>query len=708
MAQSNSRAREPGREAVSAHSDDRAEQAGKLDLLCIDTIRTLSMDAVQKANSGHPGTPMALAPVAYTLWQSALRYDCDDPHWPNRDRFVLSNGHACMMLYALLHLARVRDPAESGRPAVSLDDIKRFRQLGSRCPGHPEYGHTPGVEVTTGPLGQGCGNSVGMAIGGRWLASRFNRPDVALFDFNVYAFCGDGDMMEGVSSEAASLAGHLELSNLCWLYDNNHITIDGNTSITFTENVAARFRAYRWNVLHVTDANDTEAIAEALDAFRRTTDRPTLIIVDSHIGYGSPHKQDTPAAHGEPLGEEEVRLTKRFYGWPEDAHFLVPDGVYDHFSAGIGERGRRLHREWNEKFAAYCERYPELGQRLRAIDERALPPRWDAQLPSFPADAKGLATRESSAKVENAIAQNFPWFLGGAADLAASTRTTLTFESAGSFEPGEYAGRNFNFGIREHGMGAVLNGLALTGLRAFGSSFLTFSDYMRPPMRLAAMMRLPTIYVYTHDSIGLGQDGPTHQPIEQLIGLRSVPGMMVFRPADANEVVEAWRAILARNDAPACLSLTRQPLPTLDRSRYAAASGLAKGGYVLSDAPGGRPDVILIGTGSEVSLCVAAADNLAAQGIAVRVVSLPCWELFDRQGEAYQESVLPQAVKARVSVEAGSTLGWERYAGCGGAMLGMHSFGASAPIADVMNAFGFTVDHVVEAAKAQIAKWKRS
>ena len=708
MAQSNSRAREPGREAVNAHSDRDAGQAGKLDLLCIDTIRTLAMDAVQKANSGHPGTPMALASVAYTLWQHALRYDCDDPHWPNRDRFVLSNGHACMMLYALLHLARVRDPAESGRPAVSLDDIKRFRQLGSRCPGHPEYGHTPGVEVTTGPLGQGLGNSVGMAIGGRWLASRFNRPDVALFDFNVYAFCGDGDMMEGVSSEAASLAGHLELANLCWLYDNNHITIDGNTSITFTENVAARFRAYRWNVLHVTDANDTEAIAEALDTFRRTTDRPTLIIVDSHIAYGSPHKQDTPAAHGEPLGEEEVRLTKRFYGWPEDAHFLIPDGVYDHFTAGIGERGRRLHREWNEKFATYCERYPELGQRLRSIDERALPPRWDAQLPSFPADAKGLATRESSAKVENAIAQNFPWFLGGAADLAASTRTTLTFESAGAFEPGEYAGRNFSFGIREHGMGAVLNGLALTGLRAFGSSFLTFSDYMRPPMRLAAMMRLPTIYVYTHDSIGLGQDGPTHQPVEQLIGLRSVPGMMVFRPADANEVVEAWRAILARNDAPACLSLTRQPLPTLDRSRYAAASGLAKGGYVLSDAPGGRSDVILIGTGSEVSLCVAAADNLAAQGIAVRVVSLPCWELFDRQGEAYQESVLPQAVKARVSVEAGSTLGWERYAGCGGAMLGMHSFGASAPIADVMKAFGFTVDHVVEAAKAQIAKWKRS
>jgi transketolase len=692
----------------STASQDAAAQSANLDRLCIDTIRTLAMDAVQKANSGHPGTPMALAPVAYTLWQHALRYDCDDPRWPNRDRFVLSNGHACMLLYALLHLARVRDPDEGGRPAVSLDDIRHFRQLGSRCPGHPEYGHTPGVEVTTGPLGQGCGNSVGMAIGGRFLASHFNRPDFPLFDFNVYTFCSDGDLMEGVASEAASLAGHLQLSNLCWLYDNNHITIDGGTTITFTENVAARFRAYRWNVLHVADANDTSAVAEALNTFKATGDRPTLIIVDSHIAFGAPHKQDTSAAHGEPLGAEEVRLTKRAYGWPEDASFLVPDGVYDHFTRGIGERGRNAHHLWQEKFADYSQRYPELGERLSTMQARALPRRWDADLPSFPADAKGLATRESSGKVLNAIAQNYPWLVGGAADLGTSTKTPLKFESAGNFEPGEYAGRNLNFGIREHSMGAICNGLALAKLRPFGSSFLIFTDYMRPPMRLAAMMRLPVIYVFTHDSIGLGEDGPTHQPVEQLIGLRSVPGMIVIRPADANEVVEAWRVIIGLKDAPALLALTRQPLPTLDRSRYAAASGLACGGYILSGADNDRPDVILIGTGSEVSLCVAAAEMLAGENIAARVVSLPSWQLFDRQDEAYRDSVLPKAVKARVSVEAGSTRGWERYVGADGAMIGLDHFGASAPIKDLMNAFGFTADHVVEAAKAQIAKWKGS
>ena len=704
MARTNLRKREP----LSASSGDAGEQNAKLDRVCIDTIRTLAMDAVQKAKSGHPGTPMALAPVAYTLWQDALRYDCDDPKWCNRDRFVLSNGHASMLLYALLHLARVRDPGEGGRPAVSLDDIGRFRQFGSRCPGHPEYGVTPGVETTTGPLGQGCGNSVGMAIGGRWLASRFNRPDLPLFDFNVYAFCSDGDLMEGVASEAASLAGHLQLSNLCWIYDNNHITIDGGTELTFSENVAARFRAYRWNVVHVVDANDTEAVAEALASFRRTGDRPTLIVVDSHIGYGAPHKQDTSAAHGEPLGEEEIKLAKRAYGWPEDAAFLVPDGVYEHFSRGLGERGRLLHRQWNEKFAEYCRRYPELGGRLQAIKERALPPRWDAGVPSFPADAKGLATRESSGKVLNAIAQNYPWLIGGAADLGTSTKTPLKFESAGNFEPAEYAGRNLHFGIREHAMGAVLNGLALDGLRPFGSSFLIFSDYMRPPMRLAALMRLPVIYVFTHDSIGLGEDGPTHQPVEQLIGLRAVPGMVVIRPADANEVVEAWRVIVGLRDAPACLVLSRQPLPTLDRGRYAAASGLARGGYILADAPDARPDVILIGTGSEVAPCVAAAETLAGQNIAARVVSLPSWQLFDRQEEAYRRSVLPPAVKARVSVEAASTRGWERYAGVDGAMLGMDRFGASAPIKDILKAFGMTAENIVEAAKAQIAKWKQA
>jgi transketolase len=691
----------------SASPGDAAERA-RLDRLCVDTIRTLAMDAVQKAKSGHPGTPMALAPVAYALWQNVLRYDCGDPKWPNRDRFVLSNGHASMLLYSLLHLARVRDPAEGGRPAVSLDDIRQFRQLGSRCPGHPEHGVTPGVETTTGPLGQGCGNSVGMAIGGRFLAARFNRPDAALFDFNVYAFCSDGDLMEGVASESASLAGHLQLSNLCWIYDNNHITIDGGTPITFSENVAARFRAYRWNVLHVADANDIGAVTEALENFRKTSDRPTLIIVDSHIAYGAPHKQDTSAAHGEPLGEEEVRLTKRAYGWPEDAFFLVPDGVQDHFAQGLGERGRRLHRAWDQKFADYRKHNPELAGRLQAIWSGDLPPRWDAGLPSFPADAKGLATRESSGKVLNAIAQNDPWLIGGAADLGASTKTPLIFESAGDFEPGEYAGRNLHFGIREHAMGSVLNGLALEGLRAFGSTFLIFSDYMRPPMRLAALMRLPVIYVFTHDSIALGEDGPTHQPVEQLIGLRAVPNMIVLRPADAGEVVEAWRAVMALKDAPACLVLTRQPLPTLDRTRYGSAAGVARGGYVLSDAPAGRPDVILIGTGSEVSLCLAAADTLAGENVAVRVVSLPSWELFDRQDDDYRNSVLPKDVKARVSVETGSTRGWERYVGAEGAMLGMHHFGASAPLKEIMPAFGFTADHVAEAARAQMTKWKNA
>ena len=702
MAGTDFRKREPVVAAGQAEADRR------LDRLCIDTIRTLAMDAVQKAKSGHPGTPMALAPVAYTLWQRVLRYDCADPNWPNRDRFVLSNGHASMLLYALLHLSGVRDPGEGGRPAVSLDDIRNFRQLHSRCPGHPEHGLTPGVETTTGPLGQGCGNSVGMAIGGRFLGSRFNRPDFSLFNFKVYTFCSDGDLMEGVASEAASLAGHLQLSNLCWIYDNNHITIDGGTALTFTENVAERFRAYRWEVQHVADANDTEAFAHALYRFGKTSDRPTLIIVDSHIAYGAPNKQDTSAAHGEPLGEEEVRLAKRAYGWPEDSAFLVPDGVYDHFSGGIGARGRAEHERWKETFAAYGRHYPELGARLEAIDARALPPNWDADLPTFAADAKGLATRDSSGKTLNAIAARYPWLLGGAGDLGASTKTPLKFESAGNFQCDEPAGRNLFFGIREHAMGAVLNGLALDGLRPFGSSFLVFSDYMRPPMRLAALMRLPVIYVFTHDSIGLGEDGPTHQPIEQLMGLRAVPGLIVIRPADANEVVEAWRVIIASQDAPVCLVLSRQPLPTLDRGRYAAASGVARGGYILSEAPDRPPDVILIGTGSEVALCLDAAEMLAREAIAARVVSLPSFALFDRQDEAYRANVLPHQVKARVAVEAGSTFGWERYVGIGGATVGMHGFGASAPLKDVMKAFGFSPQHVVEAAKAQIAKWKKS
>ncbi len=680
-----------------------AAERHSLDRLAVNTIRTLAMDAVEKAKSGHPGTPMALAPVAYTLWQDLLVFDCEDPHWLNRDRFVLSNGHASMLLYALLHLAQVKD--ESGRPAVTLDDIKAFRQLGSRCPGHPEYGHTAGVETTTGPLGQGCGNSVGMAMAQRWLAAQFNRPEFPLIDYTVYTFCSDGDLMEGVASEAASIAGHLKLSNLCWIYDNNHITIEGNTALAFSEDVGMRFHGYGWAVFHVPDANDTLSVEQALAMFQSEHDRPTLIIVDSHIGYGAPHKQDTAAAHGEALGEEEVRLAKRNYGWPEDAHFLVPDGVYEQFRRGIGERGKQARQAWNRLFESYRTRYPDLAARLQSIEHSDLPDGWDAELPSFPADAKGQATRESGSKVLNAIAKRYPWLLGGAGDLSPSTKTLLTFEGAGDFAPGK-PGRNLHFGIREHGMGAILSGLAVSRLRPYGASFLIFSDYMKASIRLAALMRLPVIYVFTHDSIGLGEDGPTHQPIEQLAGLRAIPGLVTFRPADANEVVEAWRVIVGLKHRPACLVLTRQALPTLDRSRYAPASGLARGGYILSEAPGQKPDVILIATGSEVPLCIAAQDMLESQGLAARVVSLPCWELFAEQDEAYRDSVLPAAIKARVSVEAAATLGWERYAGPEGANIGMHGFGASAPAKDLMREFGFTPEKIAAAAKAQVSKWK--
>jgi len=680
-----------------------ATERHSLDRLAVDTIRTLAMDAVEKAKSGHPGTPMALAPVAYTLWQDLLVFDCEDPHWLNRDRFVLSNGHASMLLYALLHLAQVKD--ESGRPAVTLDDIKAFRQLGSRCPGHPEYGHTAGVETTTGPLGQGCGNSVGMAMAQRWLAAQFNRPEFPLIDYTVYTFCSDGDLMEGVASEAASIAGHLKLSNLCWIYDNNHITIEGNTALAFSEDVGMRFHGYGWAVFHVPDANDTLSVEQALAMFQTEHDRPTLIIVDSHIGYGAPHKQDTAAAHGEALGEEEVRLAKRNYGWPEDAHFLVPDGVYEQFRRGIGERGKQARQAWNRLFETYRTRHPDLAARLQNIERGDVPEGWDAELASFPADAKGQATRESGAKVLNAIAKRYPWLLGGAGDLSPSTKTLLTFEGAGDFAPGK-PGRNLHFGIREHGMGAILSGLAVSRLRPYGASFLIFSDYMKASIRLAALMRLPVIYVFTHDSIGLGEDGPTHQPIEQLAGLRAIPGLVTIRPADANEVVEAWRVIVGLQHRPACLVLTRQALPTLDRSRYGPASGVARGGYILSEAPGRKPDVILIATGSEVPLCTAAQDMLKSQGIAARVVSLPCWELFDEQDEGYRDSVLPAAVRARVSVEAAATLGWERYAGPEGAIIGMHSFGASAPAKDLMREFGFTPEKIAAAAKAQVSKWK--
>jgi len=680
--------------------------ARSIDQLCIDTIRTLSMDAVQQADSGHPGTPMGLAPVAYILWQGFLRFDPENPLWPNRDRFVLSNGHASMLLYALLHLTGVQTVGGSGKPepAVTLDDIKHFRQWDSRCPGHPEYGHTSGVETTTGPLGQGCGTSVGMAIAERWLAGHFNQPGSTVFDYDVYALCGDGDMMEGVTSEAASLAGHLMLGNLCWIYDSNTISIEGHTDLAFSDDVAARFLAYGWNVERVGDANDTDRIAEAIETFRQTRDVPTLIIVNSHIGYGAPHKQDTSAAHGEPLGAEEVRLAKRSYGWPEDAQFLIPDGVREHFDAGIGERGRTLRTAWLAGMKAYRKAHPDLADALQRMQTGELPDGWDADLPSFAADPKGVASRESSAKALNAIAPLYPWLIGGSADLAPSTKTRLTFETAGDFEAGKYSGRNLHFGVREHAMGAILNGLALSKLRVFGSSFLIFSDYMKPAIRLSALMELPVVTIFTHDSIGLGQDGPTHQAVEQLVGLRAIPGLVTLRPADANEVVEAWRVIAELKHEPACLVLSRQALPTLDRAKYAPAAGVARGAYVLAESGKGPRQVILIGTGSEVAICVEAYETLEREGVAARVVSMPSWELFEQQDQHYRDSVLPPEVAARVSVEAGSVIGWDRYVGAKGARIGMRTFGASAPIEVLMTQFGFTPAAVLAAAKDQLAK----
>jgi transketolase len=679
-----------------------------LEQSCINTIRTLSMDAVQQAKSGHPGTPMALAPVIYTLWQRFLRFDPEDPIWPNRDRFVLSNGHASMLIYSMLHLTGVKavnDKYERlGELAVTLDDIKHFREINSKCPGHPEYNLTTGVETTTGPLGQGCATSVGMAIAERWLAHHFNRPDFTLFDHDVYAMCGDGDMMEGVTSEAASLAGHLMLGNLCWLYDSNRVTIEGHTDLAFSDDVAARFLSYGWNVQLVGDANDTERIAQAIEIFRNNQDAPTLIIVDSHIGYGAPHKHDTSAAHGEPLGVEEIRLAKRSYSWPEDAKFLVPEGVREHFRAGIGERGQRLRVAWMARFEGYRAKHPDLADQIERMQKRELPDGWDVDLPSFAPDSKGLASRDSSAIAQNAIASHYPWMIGGAADLAPSTKTRLTFEAAGDFEADTYGGRNLHFGIREHAMGAVLNGLALSKIRAYGSSFLIFSDYMKPPIRLGALMQLPVVYIFTHDSIGLGQDGPTHQPVEQLIALRAIPGLVTLRPADGNEVVAAWRVIIGLKHQPACLILSRQPLSTFDRTRYASAAGVARGGYVMADAESGNPTVILIGTGSEVALCVAAYESLKRERIPARVVSMPSWELFELQDQAYRDNVLPPQVKARVSVEAGSVIGWDRYVGTAGTKIGMRTFGASAPIEDLQTKFGFTQEKVLAAAKEQIAK----
>lgn len=681
----------------------------KLDQLCINTIRTLSIDAVQQANSGHPGTPMAMAPVAYCLWQRFLRFDPEDPIWPNRDRFVLSAGHASMLLYSLLHLTGVKavskDYETLGALSVPLDAIKNFRQLDSRCPGHPEYRWTSGVETTTGPLGQGVATSVGMAIARHWMAERYNRPGFEdLIDFNIYALCGDGCMMEGVSNEAASLAGHLKLSGLCWIYDNNKITIEGHTELAFSDDVATRFLGYGWNVTRVGDANDLDMLERALQTFRATEDRPTLIIVDSHIGYGSPNKQDTSGAHGEPLGEEEVRLTKARYGWPEDAKFLVPDGVREHFKAEIGKRGKELRDAWFARIEEYRARFPELADELYRMQHRQLPGGWDKGLPAFPADPKGISGRDASGRVLNVLAQNVPWLMGGAADLAPSTKTRLTFDGAGDFALGSYGGRNLHFGIREHAMASVLNGMALVKVRPYGSGFLIFSDYLRGAMRLSALMELPVIHIFTHDSIGVGEDGPTHQPIEHLASLRSIPGLLVIRPADANEVVEAWKVIMKLHHEPAVLILTRQALPTLDRTKYAAASGLARGAYILADAPDGKPDVLLLATGSEVSLCVAAHEKLTTEGIKARVVSMPCWELFDDQDQAYKDSVIPSGVTARVSVEQASVFGWAKYTGYAGHQIGMRSFGASAPLKDLQKKFGFTPDDVVAAAKAQLER----
>ena len=679
-----------------------------LDVLSINTIRTLAIDAVQQANSGHPGAPMGLAPVVYSLWQRFLRYDPADPTWPNRDRFVLSAGHASMLLYATLHLTGVRAVNTQGRvtndPAVSMEEIKRFRQIDSRTPGHPESHLTTGVETTTGPLGQGAGNSVGMAIAGKWLGENYNRPGFDIFNFNVYAICGDGDLMEGVASEAASLAGHLKLSNLCWIYDNNRVTLDGPAEWSFSEDVMTRFKGYGWNVAHVTDANDLDVLARGYDNFLKSKDRPTLIVVDSHIGYGSPHKQDSYEAHGEPLGETEVKLVKKNYAWPEDAKFLVPDGVYDQFKNGVGKRGAEARAAWNAKYEEYKKQFPQLADQLNKMQSGQLPDGWDKDLPSFPADPKGMATRESSGKTLNALAKNIPWLVGGSADLAKSNKTNLTFDGAGDFYPEQYRGRNVHFGVREHAMGAIVNGMTLSKLRAFSATFFNFSDYMRPSMRLGALMEIPAIYIFTHDSIGVGEDGPTHQPIEQLASLRAMPNMLILRPGDANEVVEAYKVILQHTHGPSILVLTRQAMPTLDRVKYAPAAGVAKGAYILADAPGGKPDLILMGSGSEVSLCVEAGEKLNAAGIKARVVSMPSWELFERQDAAYKESVLPTSVSARVSVEMASTFGWERYVGLEGKMIGMHSFGASAPLKDLLKKFGMEADRVVAAARGVLGK----
>ena len=669
----------------------------------INTIRTLTMDAVQAAKSGHPGAPMALAPLVYTIWNRMMRFDPQDPIWPNRDRFVLSNGHASMLVWSILHLTGVQavnaDYENVGKPSVTLDEIRRFRQLDSKTPGHPEYHWVSGVETTTGPLGQGVATSVGMAIAQKWLANRYNKPGFEIFDYDIYAICGDGCMMEGVASEAASLAGHLGLDNLCWIYDNNHITIEGNTKLAFTEDVATRFLAYGWNVLRVGDANDIERIEHALTTFRQTKGRPTFIVLDSHIGYGAPHRQDSADAHGEPLGEEEVRLTKRAYGWPEDAKFLVPDGVYDHFKAGIGKRGGEARGKWNDLFAKYRSQNPALATEIDQMQKRELPAGWDRNLPSFPADPKGVSGRDASGKVLNVLAQNIPWFLGGSADLGPSNRTTLTYEGAGHFEAGSYGGKNLHYGVREHSMAAIVNGMVLSKLRAYGATFFIFSDYARPAIRLSALMELPTLLVFSHDAMGDGEDGPTHQPVEHLASLRAIPGLVTLRPGDANEVVEAYRYIVQLRHKPAVIIVSRQPLPTLDRSKYASAAGVSRGAYILADAPGANPQIILIATGSEVSLAVQAHEQLASEGIRSRVVSMPSWDIFENQPREYRDSVFPPSVTARIAIEQASTFGWQCYVGATGRVIGMKTFGASAPLKELQKKFGFEPGHVAAVAK---------
>jgi transketolase len=678
-----------------------------LQQLCINTIRTLSIDAVQQAKSGHPGTPMALAPLIYTIWNRVMNFDPQDPIWPNRDRFVLSNGHASMLLWSILHLTGVEavnaNYERLGQPSVTLDDIRRFRQLGSKAPGHPEYHWVSGVETTTGPLGQGVATSVGMAIAQKWLAARYNKGGYNVFDHKIYAVCGDGCMMEGISSEAASLAGHLGLDSLCWIWDNNHITIEGNTSIAFTEDVAARFLAYGWNVLRVGDANDVDRIEHALQVFQQTTGRPTFIALDSHIGYGSPHKHDTSAAHGEPLGDDEVVLCKRAYGWPEDAKFLVPDGVREYFAAGIGKRGADSRANWTKLFGEYRTNFPELAAEIDQMQERELPEGWDCGLPVFPPDAKGVAGRDASGKVLNVLSQKIPWLVGGSADLGPSNKTALTYQGAEDFQAGTPEGKNLHYGIREHSMGAIVNGLSLSKLRSYGATFFIFSDYLRPTIRLAALMELPVFYVFTHDAMGDGEDGPTHQPVEHLASLRAIPGLVTIRPADANEVVEAYRYIMQLRHKPTVLALSRQPLPTIDRAKYASAAGVAKGAYVLADAPGGAPEVILIASGSEVMLALQAHEQLLTEGVRSRVVSMPSWDIFESQPPDYRDTVLPPGLKARVAIEQASTFGWERYVGTTGEVIGMHTFGASAPLKELQRKFGFEPDQVVAAAKQQLA-----